>query len=86
MYSICAKCCAHATWRCDDKAIQACAGNVVQMQSALHQERLLRQEREDAVAQSAAEKVEIESRCKDLQAKLRVRIHPASSLTVHQSF
>ena len=74
------------TFRCDDKAFQACAGNVVQMQSALHQERLLRQERDSVVAQSAAEKLEIESRCKDMQAKLRVRIHPASNLTVHQSF
>ncbi len=83
---MCAQRSAHVTKRCDDKAIQACAGDVVQMQSALHQERLLRQEREGAVAQSAAEKLEAESRCKDLQAKLRVRIHPASSLTVHQSF
>ncbi len=55
------------------------------MQSALHQERLLRQERDSVVAQSAAEKLEIASRCKDLQAKLRVRIYPASILTVHRS-
>lgn len=54
------------------------------MQSALHQERLLRQERESAVAQSAAEKLEVDSRCRELQAKLRVRIDPANNLTVHQ--
>ena len=55
------------------------------MQSALHQERLLRQERESVVAQIAAEKLELESRCKDLQANLRVRIYLASNLTGRQS-
>lgn len=52
--------------------LQHLKGNVVQMQSALHQERLLRQERESVVAQFAAEKLELQSRCKDLQANLRV--------------
>jgi len=56
------------------------------MQSALHQERLLRQERESVAAQSAAEKLGVQSRCKDLEARLRVRIYAASNLTVHQSF
>ncbi|DBA75487.1 hypothetical protein WJX77_004920 [Trebouxia sp. C0004] len=58
--------------------LQHLKGNVVQMQSALHQERLLRQERESDVAQSAAEQLEAESRCKDLQAKLRVAERRAS--------
>ncbi|DBB16944.1 TPA: hypothetical protein ACH3X3_014055 [Trebouxia sp. C0006] len=63
---------------------KACAGNVVQMQSALHQERLLRQERDSVVAQSAAEKLEIASRCKDLQAKLRVAQERASEAEEEQ--
>ncbi|DBA81356.1 TPA: hypothetical protein ACH3X2_006959 [Trebouxia sp. C0005] len=58
--------------------LQYLKGNVVQMQSALHQERLLRQERESAVAQSAAEKLEVDSRCRELQAKLRVADERAS--------
>ncbi|KAL0045188.1 hypothetical protein WJX82_000173 [Trebouxia sp. C0006] len=64
--------------------LQHLQGNVVQMQSALHQERLLRQERDSVVAQSAAEKLEIASRCKDLQAKLRVAQERASEAEEEQ--
>lgn len=42
------------------------------MQSTLHQERLLRQERESAAAQFEIEKLELQARCVDLEAKLRV--------------
>ena len=42
------------------------------MQATLHQERLLRQERESVAAQLETEKLGLQARCVDLEAKLRV--------------
>ena len=42
------------------------------MQSSLHQERLHRQEREATAAQLEAGKLQLQTRCVDLEAKLRV--------------
>lgn len=52
--------------------LQQLKGNVVQMQSSLHQERLHRQEREATAAQLEAGKLQLQTRCVDLEAKLRV--------------
>ncbi len=57
------------------------AGNVVQMQSTLHQERLLRQEGEITAAQIGAEKLQLQARLVDLEAKLQV-----SMPLTHRSF
>ena len=51
------------------------AGNVGQMQSSLHQERLQRQEQAALCTKLDVDKQQMQHRCHDLEAKLRVQKH-----------
>lgn len=58
------------------------AGNVVQMQASLHQERLQEQEQAALCAKLSTDKHQMQHRCHDLEAKLKVQTH---DLRLHAS-